>query len=78
MYKRQPTGDEEQHKAIENLSYRIVAANDDLTRARTPHNVTRSQRAIQDLRNELEALISEMFGLTEAELDILRSVPVPS
>lgn len=73
-----PTGNEEQHKAIENLSYRIVVANDDLTRARTPHNVTRSQRAIQDLRNELEALISEMFGLTEAELDILRSVPVPS
>ena len=62
---------------IESLVIRLIAAHDRIGAARTPHEKTLHERNAVDLRQELEAHITKLFGLTPADMDVVRSVPLP-
>lgn len=73
-----PVPDEEHQRAIEALARQTVNATDALAAARTPHEVRRRERAVQDLRIQIEQRVGAVFNLSEADWETVKSVPVPS
>ena len=45
--------------------------------ARTPHERTLQERAAADLRTEIETRIATVFGLSVADMEVVRAVPIP-
>lgn len=70
--------DETERRAVEEQAARVVAAFDALRTARTPHERTRRERATKAARAKLKRQVSMLFGLTENDITIINSVPVPS
>lgn len=70
--------DEAERQAVETQAGRVVAAFDNLRAARTPHERTRRERALREARVRLERQVSGLFGLTEEDLAVIESVPVPA
>ena len=62
---------------IEALVVRLIAAHGAVETARTPHDKTLYERQAADLRQQVETHITQLFGLTAADMDIVRAVPVP-
>lgn len=62
---------------IDALVVRLIAAYSDIATARTPHDKTLYERQAADLRQQIEAHITQLFGLTSADMDIVRAVPIP-
>lgn len=62
---------------IEALVVRLIAAHGAVGTARTPHDKTLYERQAADLRQQVEAHITQLFGLTAADMDIVRAVPIP-
>lgn len=73
-----PIPSEADRATIEALVVRLIAAHGDIVVARTPHNRTLFERQALGLRQQVEAHITRLFGLTPADLDVVRAVPVPS
>ena len=62
---------------IEQLVLNLIAANDDAQNARTPHQRSLHERNAAALRDQIEARVTTLFGLTPADLAVVRAVPVP-
>ena len=56
----------------------LIDALDAVAGARTPHQKTLSERRVADLRTQIETHVTELFGLSAADMDIVRAVPVPT
>lgn len=63
---------------IDALVVRLIDVQGDISTARTPHDKRLYERQAADLRQQVEAYITQIFGLTSADMDIVRAVPVPS
>lgn len=72
-----PEASAEQYAAIENLVERTISAATAVQAARTPAAIATAQRDLDALRARVEASVTALFELTEDELAIVLSVPVP-
>ncbi|MEO1407414.1 MAG: hypothetical protein AAFV54_13120, partial [Pseudomonadota bacterium] len=72
-----PIPDDTNKNEIEGLARRMVTSTEELAAARTPHEIRRRERALGDLRTRLERRVGEIFNLSEADWDTVKSVPVP-
>jgi type I restriction-modification system DNA methylase subunit len=73
-----PLPTEPQRSEIEALVVQIIDALASMAAARTPHHATLRQRQVADLRDQIDARVTELFGLSEADMEIVRAVPVPA
>ena len=73
-----PVPDEEHQQSIDALARQTVNATDALAAARTPHEVKQSERVVQDLREQIEQRVGEIFNLSGTDWDTVKSVPIPS
>lgn len=73
-----PIPSEADRATIDALVVRLIAAHGDVAMARTPHDKTLFERQALGLRQQVEAHITRLLGLTPADMDIVRAVPVPS
>ena len=64
--------------AIEQLVSDMIAANDAVRNARTPHQRSLQERNATTLRDQIEARVTGLFGLTPADIAVVRAVPVPA
>ena len=64
--------------AIEQLVSDMIAANDAAKNARTPHQRSLQERNATALRDQIEARVTGLFGLTPADMAVVRAVPVPA
>lgn len=66
-----------QKTKIENLVKKLLSElNNDA--ARTPHAVTLRERECNRLRDEIEEAVTSIFAVTDAELEIIKSIPIPT
>ncbi len=72
-----PLASEADRATIEALVVRLIAAHGAIATARTPHDKTLHERQAVDLRQQVETHITQLFGLTPADMDIVRAVPIP-
>ena len=72
-----PIAGEETQGEIETLVVRLIGMRDALARARTPQQRRQVKRSIEDLTHQIEAHVNRAFGLTDDELAVVNSVPVP-
>ena len=63
--------------AIEVLVKNLINTNLAATTSRTPHQRRLRDREAQDLKTAIEDAVTEIFGLSPAHMDLIRSVPVP-
>lgn len=73
-----PIPEEEQRIAVETKTAELIAAIDDLVAVRTARARTRKQREVQELRSEIERLVSGVFALTKMDMTTINGVPIPS
>ena len=64
--------------AIEQLVDRLIAMLQTVKTARTPHRRQLHERDAADLHRQIEDAVSALYGLTPADVDIARAVPVPT
>ena len=50
---------------------RLIATNDALRDARTPHQKTLQERRANELRGQIEVHVSELFGLSEENMELI-------
>lgn len=67
-----------QRTEIEMLVSQLIAANEAAQAARVPHQRNLHQRNATTLREEIETRISTLFGLSPADLALIRTVPIPA
>lgn len=72
-----PIPSEADRATIDALVIRLIAALTDVAAARTPHDRTLFERQAADLRQQIDGHITRLFGLTAADMDIIRAIPVP-
>ena len=72
-----PVPGRETKAEIEALVARLIDKLDALNRARTPRQRMQLNRSIDDLTQQIECLVNHLFGLTDDEIAIIQSVPVP-
>lgn len=73
-----PDATNAQRQVIEMLVTQMINALESVTAARTPHQATMLERQANDLRTQIESHVTNLFGLSADELDVVRAVPVPS
>jgi type I restriction-modification system DNA methylase subunit len=73
-----PMPDDAERTAIEQLVDRLIATLQAAQTARTPHQRQVHERDAADLHRQIDDAVSAIYGLTPAEIDIARAVPVPS
>lgn len=64
--------------AIEQLVTNLIAANDAVRAARTPHQRDLQERNAAALRDQIEARVTALYGLTPADMAIVQAVPIPA
>lgn len=72
-----PVPNDQERAAIEALVVQMIDSLDAFTTARTPHQGTIHMRLAVDLRAQIEARVSALFGLTAADMDVVQAVPIP-
>ena len=73
-----PPASDAERAAIEQLVSNILTANDSARTARTPHQRSLHERNAAALRDQIEARVTTLFGLSQADMAIVRAVPVPA
>lgn len=74
-----PVPDSDAAKAAIELQVEgLIRAQEALNAARTPRERTRRERTAKDARAQLERQVNALFGLSDDDLKIIESVPVPS
>ena len=73
-----PVPNDEQLIVIETLTTRLIMTIDGCAAARTPHEQTRKDREVNDLRVEIEQRVSAVFGLSPEDFATAQSVPIPA
>jgi hypothetical protein len=63
--------------AVEALVIQLISMLERVEAARTPRERTLLERQAVDLRAQVEARITALFGLSAAEMDVIRAVPIP-
>jgi len=64
--------------AIEQLVNHLIATNDAARVARTPHQRDLQERNAIALQNQIQARVAALYGLSPAEMALVRAVPVPA
>lgn|GEM_PF-4293253 len=64
--------------AINALVAQMIDTLDAVARARMPHQRDISERQAADLRVQIEAHVTALFGISPADIEIVRAVPVPN
>jgi type I restriction-modification system DNA methylase subunit len=72
-----PVPSEEDREAIEGLVVQLISVLQQEATSRTPREKTLFERQSIDLRTQIEARVSTLFGLSPDEMDVIRAVPVP-
>jgi hypothetical protein len=72
-----PIPNDGQRAQIEGLVAEMIEALGAVAAARTPHETTIRERQADNLRYQIEARITDIFGLSAADMDVVRAVPVP-
>ncbi len=72
-----PIPDDKEKAEIEILVATLIDTLDQLSVSRLPTDRTRREREIIDLKNQIEGYVTGVFNLSSADMDIIRSVPVP-
>lgn len=67
-----------QRAEIETLVAQLIAANDAAQAARVPHQKTLHERNAAALRDQIEAAVSVLFGLSPVDMALARAVPIPA
>ncbi len=62
---------------IEALVAQMITSLDVVAAARTPHQKAQYERQASAIRAQIEERITNLFGLTVADLDVVRAVPIP-
>ncbi|WP_207553650.1 hypothetical protein, partial [Teichococcus deserti] len=73
-----PAADDAERDEIEELVRGLIAANDAVRAARTPHQRVLHERHAAALREQVEARVSTLFGLLPEDVALARAVPVPT
>jgi type I restriction-modification system DNA methylase subunit len=63
---------------IERLVGAVIAANDAAVAARTPHQRDVHEKNANALRDQIDGMVTEIFGLSDADLVTIRAVPIPA
>ena len=66
-----PTTDVARHDHMVSLVDRMLALHKQLQEARTPHEKTALLRQIEATDRQIDALVYELYGLTEEEIKIV-------
>lgn len=64
--------------AIEQLVNNLIAANSAVSSARTPHQRDLQERNAAALRDQIEARVTALYGLSPTDMATVRAVPVPA
>jgi hypothetical protein len=64
--------------AIEALVVQLIDVLAAVAAARTPQQKTISERQAADLRTQIETRVTNLLGLSTADMDLVRAVPVPT
>ncbi|MET4715946.1 type I restriction-modification system DNA methylase subunit [Bradyrhizobium japonicum] len=72
-----PSSTEAQRAEIERLVGEVISANDAARAARTPHQQDIHERNASALRDQIEDLVTQIFALSNAEMAVVRDIPVP-
>ena len=73
-----PTPSEAELTAIEGLVERLIDAIHSAVTIRTPHQRQLKEREAADLRSQVETAVGTLYGLSTADVEVARAVPVPS
>jgi hypothetical protein len=73
-----PVPAEPERTAIEILVTTLIDTLGASEAARTPHERTVKEREAADLKAQIEARISALFNLSDADMETVRAVPIPS
>ncbi len=73
-----PVPAEPERTAIETLVTTLIDTLGASEAARTPHERTVKEREAADLKAQVETRISALFNLSDADMETVRAVPVPS
>lgn len=73
-----PPATPQQRAEIEALVGQLIEANDAAQTARTPHQKTLHERNATALRNQVEAYVSSLFGLSGTDMTLAKAVPIPA
>ena len=73
-----PIPSDPERTSIEALVVQMIDAMAAVAAARTPQQKTIRKRQADDLRTLIETRVSNLFGLSTADMDIVRAVPVPT
>lgn len=73
-----PAASDADRATIERLVSDMIAANDAAKNARTPHQRSLQERSAVALRDQIEGRVTTLFGLTPADMAVVRAVPVPA
>lgn len=72
-----PIPTDPQRLEIETLIGQLTDTLHAVENARTPHQKTVYERQAADLRSQIETRVTALFGLSSADMDIVRAVPIP-
>ncbi|MFZ6762213.1 Eco57I restriction-modification methylase domain-containing protein [Pseudoroseomonas sp. WGS1072] len=73
-----PAASDAERAKIEELVRGLIAAHDAASAARTPHQRILHERSAVALREQVESLVSALFGLSADDVALARAVPVPA
>jgi hypothetical protein len=73
-----PVPTESERDAVEAAVKDLIETLTAVEKARTPHQRTRQERRANELKTLIESLISALFGLSDADVELARAVPVPT
>jgi hypothetical protein len=73
-----PAAGDPERAEVEELVRGVIAANDAARAARTPHQRDLHERTAAALRDQVEARVSALFGLSAGDVALARAVPVPA
>lgn len=73
-----PPATAQQRADIEALVGQLIGAYDAAHAARTPHQRTIHERNATALRDQIEAYVSSLYGLSEADFALAKAVPLPA
>jgi type I restriction-modification system DNA methylase subunit len=73
-----PPATPEQRTEIDRLVKQLIRANDEVLAARLPHHRRLHERNAQALREQIEAMVSGLLGLSADDMALAKAVPIPA
>jgi type I restriction-modification system DNA methylase subunit len=73
-----PTATTEERTTIESLVNELIAVNEEILDARTPHQRDIKKRRADALQADIETCVTKLYDLSSDDMKIVRAVPVPA